>query len=269
MSDLPRPGEVLPDEDEIDPGVIDDGEPLDPAAPELDDDGNPIAPAELDENGDPVEPDPQPQPRQNAQQRRDDRARGRLRDVTAERDEFARRLAAVEARQQAPAPVQQVDPAAAQREEQTFWASLEQMLPHEQVRAVAERERQRYQQQSAAIAIGSFDQFDRYEFAQLQATNRWAERLAPRVEAVLQERRRNGDYSMGRKAIFTYLYGEEMLKPRPAQAQRQRQQAAARVAGQTVSPAAARGDIAARAGGGRNQDAADEAYLRRVTTADI
>ena len=263
MSDLPREPVAEAPDGEDDLGTIDEG--LD----QIDADGNPIEPEPGPEPDFEAEPEPEPQPRPTRQDRRDARVR-------TERDELARRLLAAETQLQQlqQRPVQPPpDPGAAAREEAAFVESLQQMLPHEAALAVARRQEGRFQQQLHAVALQSFDRTDQAEFNALRATNRTAARLAPQVEQMLQQRRQMGDYTLGRRQIFAYMLGEEVLN-RVAAAPRGGAQPrlTARAAAQVVRPAAGRGDVAARTGSGRaarDQDAADEALLRGITVSEI
>jgi hypothetical protein len=251
MSDLPD-GEGSPIEDEeLEPGTIDEGlepEPEEEPEPE-------------------IEPDPEvePQPRQTRQERRDERSRSRARELEAQNADLARRLAELERARTQPV----FDPQAQAREEAAFRQSLETMLPHEAALAVAQRSEQRMNQQLVQAELRGFDRADVAEFNALRARDRAAERLAPQVEQLLAQNRAAGDLRFGRLDIFDLLRGRELRTRGPQAARQQRQNGAARVAAQTTRPANARGDVARGAGQGRDQDAADEALLRGIRAADV
>ena len=144
------------------------------------------------------------------------------------------------------------------------------MLPHEAALAVADRERARTQQMMQQVALAGFDRSDIAEYSRLRAGNPAAERLATRVEQLLTERRRMGDYTLGRRDILAYLVGTELLDG-AGRASQQRRDGAARVAQQTTRPVNGRGDVAAPAGNRqrRSQEEADIAMLKGITTADF
>jgi hypothetical protein len=250
MSDIPE-GARAPDE-ELDLGVIDEIEP----EPEPMDD-------EIEPEPD-VDPDPEP-PRQTRQERRDDRARSRARELETQNADLARRLAQLEARQTQPV----VDPGAAARDEAQFRESLQMMLPHEAALAVVERSERRMAAQLQQARVEGFDRADTAQFEALRARDRAAERLAPQVEATMAAARAQGDFRFSRVDIFDFLRGREIRLKGPAAAQQQRRAGAARVAAQTTTPTGGRGDVARSAGRERSQDAADEALLRNIRAGDV
>jgi hypothetical protein len=159
---------------------------------------------ELDPPDDPVEDDlpaeDDPPPRQPASARDTIKSlRSRAQSAERANAEYERRLAAVESRQQQPAPT--FDPQAAAREEAQFRSSLEQMMPHEAALAVAERSERKMQAQLFQARIEGFDRSDAAVFDQLRASNKAADRLAPEVERLLSQRRQGGDFSLGRRDI--------------------------------------------------------------------
>ena len=247
--DPPPPNDGDEDDDDIDLGAVDaDGEPIDSEPePELE----PETP-----------PDDGRERQRQVRRGQVHRLRADLDRERAEKADLVRRIAALEQQRQQPPPP---DPQATAREEAEFRASLEQMLPHEAALAVASRSEQRMQRQLAQVALQSFDRSDGAEWRALQTSNRAAERLAPQVEQVLQQRRAMGDYTLGRRDILAYLVGQEMLN-RPANGQTPPPRRP-----RTPRPASGRSDAAGTPGGGgrRNEADADVALLRGITTADI
>ena len=271
MSEGRDPLPALPDEDggggeDIDLNNYDaDGQPLDDGDAGEDLDLGPEPEAE------PEEAEAEPEPRRQQQQERHRPGRSarlaqQLQQQRTENADLARRLAALEQQRSAP----QVDPQAAAREEAAFRENLQNMLPHEAALAVAERERGRTMQMMQQMQLANFDRSDTREYAQLRSSNRAAERLASRVEQVLQQRRGMGDYTLGRRDILAYLVGTEMLDGNGAGVTRQRTQAAARVANAQARPVNGRGEVAAPAGRRRqqSQEEADIALLKGATTND-
>lgn len=257
MSDPREPvdgAQPSPTDADLDPDFLDD-----PPEPTVDD---AEAGAEVDETDLENEGEPEP-PRQTRRERQTENWRARAERAEREAAELRGRQSVLEARPQAP-----VDPAARAREEAAELDRVQQMLPHEVARYYAEKSARETQQQIFQARVEGFDRSDRAEFSQLRQTNRSAERHAAKVEEILQGRRQNGDWTLGRKQILAFLIGEETLNKGPTAAAGQRRQAAARVAGQTTRPASGRGDVG-RGNTGRNQGDADERLLRGTTLGDI
>lgn len=249
MSDLPEGAGAPEEEEDLEPGA----DEVETPEPELEPEAE-------------IEPDPEVEPpRQTRQERRDDRARSRNRELETQNADLARRLAALEAQRTQPA----FDPQAQAREEAAFREQLQTMMPHEAAIAVAQRSEQRMQAQLMQAELRGFDRSDVAEFNALRARDRAAERLAPEVERMLAANRAAGDLRFGRLDVFDLLRGRELRMRGPAAAQTQRRAGAARVAAQTTRPANGRGDVTREAGRARDQDAADEALLRSMTTADL
>lgn len=255
--DLPSPNGG---DDDVDLGVIDqDGNPLDEiedTEPEPDEPG-------LDEHAEP-EPEPDREERRRRTKGEAQRWRERYQREAETSSDLTRRIAALEQQRAQPA----FDPQAAQRAEQEFRAQLELMSPVDAALAVAQRERALHRQELTQVELRGFDRSDKANFDAMAATDRRAARYAAEVERVLAQRRQMGDYTLGRRDILAFKLGEELLARGATQVRAQRQQANGRVARETTRPASGRGDVAA-GGRARNQDADDEALLRRVTTADV
>lgn len=260
MSDLPTGG---PDPLDLPDSTIDEHLP-DPNDPDFEEPPEP-------EEGE-GEPEPQP-PAEGAelQQRRSrpgEAARWRQRY-----DDLARDVAELRRQTQAPAQPQQpyVDPLAQQRAQQEWFAQLAQIDPaqaYAQMWAAAE---QRMSNGLMQNRMELQERIDKQAYDLAVATSQHHRHYQPEVERLVREARARFDYTTTREQVLQMLVGRDALTRARNGAPAQRRQAAARVASQTVRPAAARSDVAPTQSGRRvtNQDADDEALLRRLTTDDI
>ena len=198
--------------------------------------------------------------------RRRSSARDTITTLRRRAQEAETRLADLERRVTAPAPVQQVDPQAQARADAAEDRRMrDELAPSDYVVWRAERDQRNYQNQLFQMELRNADRFDQSNFRQLKASNPAAARLEPRVEAMLSAARAQGMYALTREDCFYRIYGEELANRARQQAPRQRAAAARRVQGQTTRPANARGDVA-RSGGNRVD--ADEQLLRSATIRD-
>jgi len=258
--------ESSPD-DRLDRGEIDD--PIDTEiADDLDEDiedpGDTDDDAEAEEARDPG--DDEGGPPERSRERPRSRGESRVQRLANEARDLRRRLEEVErGRSQ---PQQQADPYAGARAEQEFVASLELMSPSQAMIAVRDRERQimgaALQQQQATL----LDRQDRRDWEQSCRDNRTRARLAPQVEQMVADARRQGNFNLDRETAYKYALGDEIDRRGRAEAPRQRAAAQRRVASQTTRPGNGRGD-APRGNARRDQASEDERLLRSITIADL
>lgn len=194
------------------------------------------------------------------------RNRREAQEAKREAADLRRRLDDLERR--GPSAPQGPDPQAAARAEQEWLQSLELMAPAQMAIAIRDRERQMMGAALQQTEARLLDRQDRADFRRLCETDRSARRLAPQVEQMIADARRNGNYSLDRETAFTFVYGTEMRARARVETPRQRAAAGRRVQRQTVRPGSGRGD-APRGGNRRSQDADDEALLRGITIADL
>ena len=137
--------------------------------------------------------------------------------------------------------------------------------------AMQDMQREAYQQVGQALQMQQVqiqDQIDKQAYDQAATTSAAHRKYQSRVEQVMAAERARGNIGANRTAILKYLIGDDAINRGAAAAPAQRRAARGRVAAQTARPTNARGD-AARSGGGRNQDSADEAMLRGLTAGDV
>lgn len=247
MSDLPDAedlGEEIPDVDELDEIEVEEPE-----------EGEEPPDQELDENGDPVEPEPQRRPA--ARGRRDQAARLRERLDRTERELQELRTNQQNYRPQA-APV---DPQAYARAEQEKWERRAMMSPAEAMREVQQESEQRIQQYMMGVQLNTQDTIDKQAYAAEAKTSRVHRQYQAQVEALLANERARGNFAANRNSLLAYLVGQDTIRRSSAAAPKQRRQAAGRVAGQQTRPTSPRGD-----GGQARRPAADsyEAAVERV-----
>jgi hypothetical protein len=193
--------------------------------------------------------DPPQAPRGRAQ-RRITSLSGRVQDLERQLSEANRQRA----QPQQPQP----DPAAQRAAQAALFERWAQMAPHE-----AEVERQEYYRrqfggQMDRIAGQLGDQMDRTSFEARCATSKARERLAPRVEEVIAQRRQMGDFGTTREVAFKYLLGEEVDRKTGEATVRQRREGQNRIRSQTTRPGSARGDAP------RSRRPADDSYEAAV-----
>ncbi len=242
MSDIPA---GQPGEDELDLGeIVDDLEPEpDEPEPEIEDD----------------EPEPDgeepPEPVTPRQGRRGQAERLRARLERTERD-----LAELRTQRQQPAPAPAIDPAAAQRAEQEFFASLELMPPAEAHRAVWNRAQQQFGQQLLGQQLQTQNTLDKQAYDAEARTNPVYRRHAAAVEALVRQEHARGNF-IWREAAIAHIDFQDRKARAATAAPRQQRAAARRVAGQQTRPGSTRSDGAA---GGRVPADSIEAARARI-----
>lgn len=255
MSDVPGRDAV---EEEFDPADITDELEPEPDEPEGDvDDGDDEPDPRFREEDEGEEPAPAAatprQGRKGEAQRYRERAERLEREVRELRTQ----------RQQIVAPP--VDPQAAARAEQEFYASLEMMAPVDAIRAIDQRRTAQFQgallQQQAQIQ----DRIDKQYYDAKVETSKVHERYRERVEAALQAEHAVGNFRATRADVLAYLVGQDALKRGERAAPAQRRAAAARVDGQRTRPVGGRGDVAA--GGRRPAAGSLEADIALINAA--
>lgn len=252
MSDAPREGEE--DRGEIEEAEIDADEGLDEADADAGE-GDEDAEAEGQE-GDVDEPPARPSRREN----RVAALNRRLREAERRADEAERRAQPPAAQPQRP------DPAALAAEEAALFERWEQMAPRE-----AERERKNYYERRFSGALNQvqgqlMDQMDRQGFQAAARNDPSMQRLAGKVEETIANLRAQGNYTINRDTVFTFLFGQEALQKRTTAASRQRRDGQRRIAQQTTRPGSARSDASR---GRRPAVDADEELLRNTTVGDF
>lgn len=243
MSDDPtRPGG--PDDgtnDAADLSYIDDDPDAgaDPPEPELDDDGNPIEPEP--DGGEPPEPEPVEGRQPAARQPR----RGEAHRWRERYEGLAREVAELRGRMSAPAPQQPMaSPAELQRQEAEKWQRRAEMSPVELVQDVQREAEQRFSQALIAQQVQTQDLLDRQDYERRAATNRAYAQYRDRVESLVAQERARGQI-VGRRQALAWLWFEDQEKKQSGgDAPRQRARAAGRVAAATTRPTGARSDAA-------------------------
>ena len=223
-------GEIDLDEGPEAEGDIDGGE--------LDEDGNPVEPEEEDVLAD------EPAPRRSgggSQTIRDQRrarqaAEARAVDLERQLAEARGFQAGVTARQPA------ADPQAAQRAEQEFYASLELMAPAQAYQAIVARERQNVGNYVQGIEFRTNDRIDKQTYDIAARSSKVHQQYRSQVESTLAAERAQGR-NPDREVILKFLVGNDVLERAQRAAPAQRAGAARRVAGQRTQPTGARGDV--------------------------
>lgn len=259
MSDLPR--------DPADGGADDPLDPIEPQEVELDEDGNPVEPEpELDEDGNPIEPDPEPEPEPRQTRRTGPRGRANgeeIRELRSQLEQTNRQLTELQ-RRPAAAPF---DPQAAQAAENKFWADLDLMAPAEAMKAVYARARGEFQQQFVSQSISTQETLDKQSYDASARISRVHQQYRQRVEDLVATERARGN-TVPRDVALKFLLGEDAINRANRVVPGQRRAAGARVAAQTTRPVRGGGDVA-RGGRRRDEGADDEALLRNITAGDI
>lgn len=256
MSDVPRQpaegagGEGEPDDklidseaDEFDelPGDDDGEEPPEPETPE-----------EADEGQD------QPQVR---------RPRGRSREATLSREniELRERLARLEGQVQQPRQqTPQFDP---EQQRRAAAERLERLRNMDPIDAILTVEREAQQGLVGYMSQQMMQVRDEADQARWEATcerDRTAARLSSQVEDMVARARQQGTY-LPRQMAYAQVYGQEALRRRGQVSQTQRRQGQRRIAAQTTRPGGGGSDVARAAAGQRDQDAADEEFLKNAS----
>lgn len=247
MSDIPA---GQPGEEDLDLGEI-----VDDLEPEPDD----LEPGVDDEEPEPDEGDPEPVAAA-PQRRKGEAARYRERLERTERE-----LAELKAR---PAPVAQpaYDPAAAQRAEAEFNASLDMMAPADAIRAIDQRRTAQFQQVLFNQQNQINDRLDKQAYDAEARTSRVHQQYRQFVEDQLVRERAIGNHGATRADILAWKVGKDAIERANRTAPRQQRAAAGRVSRQQVRPGSTRSDGAA---GSRTRPDADEALLRGVRVGDL
>jgi hypothetical protein len=143
-----------------------------------------------------------------------------------------------------------VDPQAAARAEQEFYASLELMAPAEAYRQLMARGQAQVGTALQQIEFRANERADKQAYDIACRSSPAREKFRAQVEQVLASERaqnRNPD----RETIYKWLLGDEMDRKMSRASPAQRNGAARRVAAQRTQPTGARGDVAARGRGAR------------------
>lgn len=250
--------------DDLDAGYIDDegGGP----DPELDEDGDPEPGGDEPED----EPgDPQDEPQRGETQQRPgrktqaQRLRERIERQDAEHQVLKQQLQTLTQQRQQPA----YDPAAAARAQQEENERVALMGPAEAAQYYYQKGQNEFRQAMLGQQLQTQDLIDRQAYDAAARTSRVHRDYRQRVEDLLSGERARGNLAANRTALLAYLVGNDAIERAGKAAPQQRRQANARVAGQQVRPASARGDGAR--GGRTTPDDADERLLRGVRAGDI
>lgn len=161
------------------------------------------------------------------------------------------------------------DPAAAARAEADDIERISMLPPAEQTAALLAKVRREQQQAATQIELRSFDRSDNANWRDIQRTEPSARRLAPEVERILNLRRQQGDFSLGREDIYNHLYGKELRERRATAAPKQRTAAQRRLQGQTTRPTRTGGDVSRSVRQTRDEDARREERLKNIRVGDI
>lgn len=257
MSDVPREPLPVPEDEELDPYL--DSEPDEPEDDPAPDEGedDPV------DEGEGEDDEPQPERQRQGRRRQADRLKTRLDERDREVADLRRQMDELQRGARQPA----IDPAAAQRAEQEFFASLEMMAPAQAYQAIMQRGRAEFARALQQRELNTSDALDRQEYASRAASSPLHQRYQQRVEQMVADERRAGNV-VSRMSVFRYLLGMDAEQRATRAAPAQRRSAARRVAGARVSPASGRGD-GARSGGRVDQETADERLLRSITVRDI
>ena len=224
--------DILDETPEVDDGEVD---------PEIDEDGNPIEPEEEDVTAEP----PAPRRGGGSQTIREQRRRAQEAEERATKAE--RELA--EARGfQAGVAQRQVDPQAAARAEQEFYASLEMMPPAQAYAELMRRGQAQVGNALQQIEFRANERADKQAYDIAARTSKVHQQYRSQVESTLASERAQGR-NPDREVILKYLVGNDVLERAGRAAPAQRNGAARRLASQQTRPTGARGDVAARGRG--------------------
>lgn len=229
MSDTPREP-VAEEEFELGDG----DEPLEPEPDE----------PELDEEGEEPEPEEGEEPEPAAGEPRRQGRKGEAQRYRERLERTERELAELKTQRAQPAPAP-VDPQAAARAEQEFYASLEMMAPTDAIRAIDQRRTAQFQQALLHQQSQINDRIDKQAYEAQARTSALHERYQQRVEDALRQEHAVGNFRPSREDVLAYLVGQDAIKRGSRAAAPQRRAAAARVEGQRARPTGARGDVAA------------------------
>jgi hypothetical protein len=160
---------------------------------------------------------------------------------------------------------QPVDPQAAARAEQEFYANLELMPPAQAYQAIVNRERQQFGQAFQQLQFNQQDLADQTRFDASCARSPTREVYREKVEAYRQDQLRRG-FIISREEAYHLLLGRDTEaranKARPGQVRA----AAARVAGQRTQPTGSRSNMLP--GGRRPAPGSAEADAAAIAEAD-
>jgi hypothetical protein len=143
-----------------------------------------------------------------------------------------------------------VDPQAAARAEQEFYASLEMMPPAQAYQALMQRGQQQIGNVVQNLQFQTNERLDKQAYDAAARTSRVHQQYRSQVESTLAAERAAGR-NPDREVILKYLVGNDVLERANRAAPAQRTGAARRVASQRTQPTGARGDVAARGRGAR------------------
>ncbi len=242
------PVDVVEEEFELGPEEEDDSDEA--ASGEVDGEGGEDADGDDGGEGQETEEDvtaepPAPRRGGGSQTIREQRRRAQEAEERAAKAE--RELAEARGFQQGIA-ARQVDPQAAARAEQEFYASLEMMPPAQAYQALMHRGQQQIGAVIQGVEFRANERADKQAYDIACRTSPARERYRAQVEQILASERSQGR-NPEREVIYRHLLGDEVDRKMSAAASKQRTGAARRVASQRTQPTGARGDVAAKGRG--------------------
>jgi len=140
---------------------------------------------------------------------------------------------------------------------------LDAMLPEERVEYLLNERLGQFEQRMQAQQAQAAEREDKTNFEVLCRTNATAAKFKDKVEAKLQELRREGN-AAPREVLLKYLVGEAMLEKAPSAARKQKSAAEGRKAAQAAAPTGSRGDVSSRGSGNQDDRSARRARLENM-----
>ena len=195
-----------------------------------------------DEDGQEDDVEAPPPPRRGGGSETIRAQRRRAQEAEARTAALEREIAEMRGFQQG-AAARQVDPQAAARAEQEFYASLEMMPPAQAYQALMQRGQGQVQAALQQIEFRSSDRADKQAYDIAARTSKVHQQYRTQVEQTLASERAAGR-NPDREVILKYLVGNDVLERSSRAAPAQRNGAARRVASQRTQPTGARGDAA-------------------------
>lgn len=240
MSD--RPTGAVPGDEQFDIGPIEEGGEGEAPELDLDEDGNPVEPEEggEEEEGGEAETPAAAKPR-TGRPSQNQRLRERLERQDRELAELKGWRDAQQQQQRAQ-PV--LDPVAQARAEQEKWERRAMMAPADALREVQEEARQEFRQAFQMQQFTTQDLIDKQAYEAQARTSRIHQQYQSQVETMLRAERTAGNYGATRDGILKYLVGQDAIARATGAAPAQRRAAAGRVSGQQARPTGARSDAA-------------------------
>jgi hypothetical protein len=214
---------------------------------EVDDAGGDDVEGDGDEEGQEAEEDvlagEAPAPRRSGGGSQTIKAQRRARQqAEARAADLERQLAEARGFQQGVQARQPVDPQAAAKAEQEFYASLEMMPPAQAYQLLMQRGQQQIGNVVQNLQFQTNERLDKQAYESAARTSRVHQQYRSQVESTLAAERAQGR-NPDREVILKYLVGNDVLERAMRAAPAQRNGAARRVAGQQTRPTGARGDV--------------------------